>query len=78
MKILYTGISLMLTACIAPPVHPPVGGINTSRSDYGHDRMQCKMLANQYLQNNDLGTNMFSSFVIENEINKCMLDLGYR
>lgn len=70
--------TILLSACIAPPMQQLMYKEGASIDQTQRDTLYCKQFAMQSVSSRGMGTNLFAPIAIDQETRECLQFLGYR
>lgn len=70
--------TILLSACIAPPMQQLMYKEGASVDQTQRDTLYCKQFAMQSVSSRGMGTNLFAPIAIDQETRECLQFLGYR
>ena len=70
--------TILLSACVAPPMQQLMYKEGASLDQTQRDTLYCKQFAMQSVSSRGMGTNLFAPIAIDNETRECLQFLGYR
>ena len=73
----YLLLTLLLSGCMTQPTKPFIAKTPQEQQNYNQTKLACRQIAYQYVMSNGLGGNTFVSFVLADQENRCLMEMGY-